>query len=220
MNWWRHWRHEWRLWWRHPGDWLAGCLLFVLPAALFGFAANRAGINFDAAQAWVLLLLVLALVLSLDRLFRQDWRNGVLDQWRGNSELGAVVTAKLAVLILALALPLALLGPVLVYWLAGDTVSWGAVIRLAGIYALLAVDAAMLGIMVAALCLAARQASVVLVLVFLPLCLPLLIFAMGAGLAVVDGGDFWPPLSVLVAWAMIGGMVVVPITRYIVAEFE
>jgi heme exporter protein B len=216
----RHITREWRVWWRQPGDWLASLLFFILPVALFGFANAVVPVSFQTGQSLILLVLVLALLLSLDRLFRQDWQSGILQQWRLRDELGAVIVAKLLVLIASLAIPLSVLGPVLVYAVMSEPLIWGVWLPLALVYAILALDAALLGIVTAALCLAARQPSIVLVLVFLPLCLPLLIFAMGAGLAAVEGTNFWPPLSVLVAWGMIGVVVVVPVTRYMLAELE
>lgn len=218
---WRLFRHEMQLWWRQPLDTLTSLVFFVLPVFLFGLGTARTGsISFAVAQALMVVVLVLALLLSLDRLFRSDHQHGILTQWRVRGELGAMIGAKLCCLILVLALPLTILAPLLLSVLAPHSVTMDMVWRLMGIYALLAVDAALLGMVVAALAVAVRQPSMVLVLIFLPLCLPIILFAQAAGEALVLGAPIFPPVSVLLAFAAIAGMVVVPITRYILTQLE
>lgn len=106
------------------------------------------------------------------------------------------VAAKFLALFLFLALPLLALSP-LAMGMMGVPFS---VLPAWQCMALFAADAALMGGMMAALCLAARHAQLLLYIVMLPLAVPLLLFAIGGGEAAINGGNASAPLAALSAF--------------------
>ena len=195
---------------RRGGEAAIALLFFVLAALLFPLGIgpdpnllSRAG----AGLLWVTALL--AVLLSLDRLFQADWEDGSLDLL-----LLAPIPLSLAVLAKCLAhwllsgLPLVLIAPLL-----------GALLHLP-VAALCALTLAMLlgtptltllGALGAALTAGARRGGLLMTLLVLPLYIPVLIFGAGAAESAVAGSGVRAHLLVLGAF-LSGALALVPLT--------
>ena len=179
-------RRDLRLAWRSPGDSANVVLFFVLTAVLFPFGVGPAAeilSRISVGVIWVMALL--AALLSLDRLFREDAEDGNLD-------LLALSPAPLELLVL---------GKVLAHWLITGVplIVASPLLALlmqlpAGAYPTLLLalllgtpTLSLIGAMGAALVLGARRGGVLLSLLILPLYVPVLIFAVGAVDAAAQG---------------------------------
>jgi len=164
---------------RHGGDTGLVIGFFVLAVILFPFGVGpepellqRIG----AGVVWVAALL--AALLSLDRLFEADYRDGELDLLAlSNLPLELAVLAKCAAHWVGTGLPLALTSPFLALLVNLDRSAIGMLFAslLIGTPSL-----SLIGSVGAALSLGARRQGVVLSLLVLPLYIPPLIFGAGA----------------------------------------
>jgi heme exporter protein B len=164
---------------RHGGDTGLVIGFFVLAVILFPFGVapepellQRIG----AGVVWVAALL--AALLSLDRLFEADYRDGELDLLAlSNLPLELAVLAKCAAHWVGTGLPLALTSPFLALLVNLDPSAIGILVAslLIGTPSL-----SLIGSVGAALSLGARRQGVVLSLLVLPLYIPPLIFGAGA----------------------------------------
>lgn len=172
-------RRDLRLALRQGGDTALVLGFFVLAVILFplGIGPEPALLQrVGAGIVWVAALL--AALLSLDRLFEADYRDGELDHVALSSlPLELAVLAKCAAHWAATGLPLALISPVLGVLVDLDLSAIGLVLSslLIGTPAL-----SLIGSVAAALALGARRQGVVLSILVLPFYLPPLIFGAGA----------------------------------------
>jgi heme exporter protein B len=183
---------------RQSGDTGLVIGFFVLAVVLFPFGVGpepevlrRVG----AGIVWVAALL--AALLSLDRLFEADYRDGELDLlFLSGLPLELTVLAKSLAHWAATGLPLALTSPFLglLVNLDGPSIAILFVSLLVGTPAL-----SLIGSIAAALSLGARRQAVVLSLLVLPLYIPPLIFGAGAAEASAAGTGARPYLLVLCA---------------------
>ncbi|MFP3921642.1 MAG: heme exporter protein CcmB [Dichotomicrobium sp.] len=145
---------------------------------------------------WVALLL--AALLSADRIFYNDYEDGALEVIAlGPLPLEAVVAAKCLAHWLSVGVPLALLAPVLGLLLNLDIAGYGPLVvtMLAGTPAI-----SFIGAIGAALMLGLRRGGLLLSLLILPLYVPVLIFGVSSLDAVLTGpGSFWTPFTILCA---------------------
>jgi len=189
-------RRDLRLALRQSGDTGLVIGFFVLAVILFPFGVGpepeilrRIG----AGIIWVAALL--AALLSLDRLFEADYRDGELDLLALSSlPLELAVLAKTLAHWTATGLPLALTSPFLALLVDLDGAS------IATLFASLLVGTpalSLIGSVAAALSLGARRQGVVLSLLVLPLYVPSLIFGAGAVEAGAAGGGARPYLLIL-----------------------
>ena len=189
-------RRDLRLALRQSGDTGLVIGFFVLAVILFPFGVGpepeilrRIG----AGIVWVAALL--AALLSLDRLFEADYRDGELDLLALSSlPLELAVLAKTLAHWTATGLPLALTSPFLALLVDLDGASTATLFAslLVGTPAL-----SLIGSVAAALSLGARRQGVVLSLLVLPLYIPSLIFGAGAVEAGAAGGGARPYLLIL-----------------------
>ena len=145
---------------------------------------------------------LLATMLSLPRLFADDYRDGTLEQLvLAPQPLGLTVIGKVIAHWLVSGLPLALLAPVLgiQFDLEMDALFILTVSRLIGTPALSGI-----GAIGAALTLGLRGGGVLVSLLVLPLYIPVLIFGAGAVDATVTGMGAEAHLSILGALAIAG----------------
>ncbi|XZG69640.1 heme exporter protein CcmB [Chitinibacteraceae bacterium HSL-7] len=179
-------RRDLLLAWRVRGDVLVGLMFFVLVATLFPLATSP-----DPAElrrigpgvVWVAALL--AVLLSLPRLFASDWRDGTLAQLRlCPAPFSITVAGKLVAHWLSTGLPLTLATPLIgiQYALPAEALATLTLSLAIGTPALVA-----LGTLGAALTLGLRQGEVLLALLVLPLAAPLLIFGAGSAAALQAG---------------------------------
>lgn len=192
-----------RLAFRKRGQLVQPLAFFALVTMLFPLAitpelARLRGIA--AGVVWVAALL--ASLLALEFLFRDDAHDGTLEQYAlSGRSLTGLIFAKTAAHWLLTGLPLALMAP-----LAG--LSLGTPLAaLPGIVISVAVGTAalsLIGSIGAALTLGMKRSGALLALLTLPLSLPVLIFGARATQLAVSAGPFLAPLELLAAMAVLG----------------
>jgi heme exporter protein B len=149
---------------------------------------------------WVAALL--ASLLALEFLFRDDAYDGTLEQYAlSGQSLTALMFAKCAAHWLLTGLPLAVMAPL-------AALSLGApVAAIAGIIVSVAVGSvalSLIGSIGAALTLGIKRSGALLSLLTLPLSLPVLIFGARATQLAISGGALLAPLELLGALAVLG----------------
>jgi len=193
---------------RRRSDIASVLFFFIIVASLFPL-----GIGPEPAQLrklapgvlWVAALL--ATMLSLPRLFADDYRDGTLEQLALTPQpLGLIVLGKVVAHWLISGLPLTLLAPVLgiQFDLSGDALAILTLSLLIGTPALSGI-----GAIGAALTLGVRGSGVLVSLLILPLYIPVLIFGAGAVDATLTGTGAQAHLSLLAALAL-GGVFFAP----------
>ncbi|GAB4194334.1 MAG: heme exporter protein CcmB [Thalassobaculales bacterium] len=191
-------RRDLRLAWRDGGD--AGLVLafYVLAVVLFPFGVGpEPGVLARIAAGVVWVTALFAAMLSLERMYAADHAEGTLEQLALSPlPLAAVAAAKALSHWLTTGLPLALLAPFLALLLRLDDAALPALVAsmLLGTPSL-----SLLGGVGAALALGARRAGVLVPLLVLPLCIPVLIFAVAAVEAAATGQAARPHLLLLAA---------------------
>lgn len=197
-----------RLAMRRPADFISVLFFFIIVASLFplGIGPETALLRQLAPGVlWVGALL--ATLLSLPRLFADDFHDGTLEQLSlSPNPLGLIVLGKVIAHWLVSGLPLALLAPVLglqfdlpseVLWVLMGSILLGTP-ALSGI-----------GAIGAALTLGVRGGGVLLSLLVLPLYIPVLIFGAGAVDATLSGLGPAAHLYLLAALTL-GGLAFAP----------
>ena len=153
-----------------------------------------------AGVIWVAALL--ASLLALESLFRDDAYDGTLEQYALSGQpLTGLMFAKTAAHWLLTGLPLALMAPLAALSLGAPSES------LPGIVASVAVGTvalSLIGSIGAALTLGIRRSGVLLALLTLPLSLPVLIFGARASELAIHGESYVAPLELLAALAVLG----------------
>ncbi len=171
-------------------------MFFVIVAVLFPLGVGpETNILARIAAGVIWVAALLASLLSLERLFANDYEDGALDLLALSPlPLEAVVLAKILAHWLVTGLPLAVAAPVLAVLLHLDAAGFGVLMLtlLIGTPAL-----SLIGAIGAALTLGARRGGVLLSLLILPLFVPVLIFAVAAIDAAVAGLPARPHLLLL-----------------------
>lgn len=189
-------QREWRLCCRQRSEWLHPLAFFVVVIALFplGLSGDLPMLRtFAPGIIWVAALL--AVLLSLDRLFRDDYLDGVIEQWVLSPQpLVMVVTVKVAVHWVLSGCLLAMLSPLLGAMLG---LTWQEIGVLAGSLLPGSFILAWIGAIGAALTVALPRGGVLLSLLMLPLYVPVLIFGAGAVRMAALGLSYWPVLALL-----------------------
>ncbi|MBD8066516.1 heme exporter protein CcmB [Devosia sp. PTR5] len=169
------------------GDVLTIVLFFVITGAITPFAVGPdQALLSRIAPGIVWIAAFLAMLLGLDRLFRPDQEDGTLALYRlADVPLAAVVAAKVIVHWLTAALPLIVASPLLAVLLAMDfpTFARTVVSLLLGTPALAA-----FGAIGAAVTVTTRRGGLLAPILIAPLCVPVLIFGVGA-IAMGGGPD-------------------------------
>ncbi|MFM4705145.1 heme exporter protein CcmB [Aeromonas bivalvium] len=148
---------------------------------------------------WVAALL--AAMLSLERLFRDDFADGALEQMMLMPHpLGLLALAKVTAHWLLTGLPLLLISPLIAVLLSLDMHTW---LAMAATLALGTPILSLLGSIGVALTVALRKGGVLLSLLILPLYIPVLIFATSAIEAASMGLPYSGQLAIL--GAMLAG---------------
>ena len=182
--------------WRRRADVLSTLFFFVIVVSLFplGIGPDMRLLRLIApGVVWVAALL--ATMLSLGRLFANDYEDGTLEQLLLTPQpLYFIVLGKVLALWIVSGLPLALIAPILglQFGLAQDTLFVLVVSLLLGTPIL-----ALIGSIGAALTLGLRAGGVLISLLILPLYIPVLIFGAGAVDASITGASAQANLSLL-----------------------
>jgi len=171
---------------RHGSDSLTVVGFFVLTVTLFPFGLGPESNLLERTSAGILwVTALLASMLSLDRLFLSDYEDGSLELMALTpTSLEILVFGKIIAHWLTTALPVIVAAPILalLLHLQADGFVTLLLTLLLGTPTL-----SLIGAMGAALVLGARRGGVLLSLLILPLYVPVLIFAVGAVDAAVQG---------------------------------
>ncbi|MEE9452246.1 MAG: heme exporter protein CcmB [Gammaproteobacteria bacterium] len=179
---------------RQPRDILDPLVFFIIVVTLFPVAFGADGsvlANYAVGVIWIAVLL--AHVLTLDRLFQHDFADGTLEQLLLNPyPLHLAVCAKLLAHWFLTTVPLVLLVPVLALLLhmSLNQILWLCVSLLLGTPLL-----SCIGGIGAALTVGLKSRGALLALLILPLYIPILIFATGSVLAISSNASVLAPLA-------------------------
>ena len=189
---------------RHGADTVVVVAFFVIAALLFAFGVGpEAGVQSRMAAGVVWTTALLAVLLSLERMFAADFEDGSLDQLIVAVDPLGLVLAKVAAHWLATAVPLLVAAPL---------VALGLQLPPAGLAPLMIGLAlgtpilSLLGAVGSALILGARRGSMLVAILLLPLYVPVLIFGSAAVEAGVLGLDPGTALRVIGGLLLIAGV--------------
>lgn len=192
------WSREWQLLFRQLQDLLQPLVYFAMVVMIVPLGTDpSADVLARLAPAVVWMAVVLAVVLSLDRLFRDDAREGTLAVLlTAPTPLWWVLLAKLLAHWLGLGLLLTMAAPLAgaAYGLAAPAVGVLLLTVLAGSLGLMA-----LGMVAGALTVGVRNGGVLVAIILLPLYVPLLVFGAGAVGAVQSGFEGGGPVYFVAA---------------------
>ncbi len=182
--------------WRSPAEIINPLFFFVMVISLFPLAISpKPELLALVAPGVLWVAALLAVMLSLDGLFRRDQESGVLELLLTAPVMAVVpVSAKLLAHWLLTGLPLVLISPVLAHMLQLPDAVLGTVMLslLLGTPAL-----TIIGAIGAALTVGLNRGGILLAVLVLPLYIPVLIFGAGAVSAAVDGGAVNGILAIL-----------------------
>lgn len=189
-------RRDLALAWRARGDLVNPLGFFVLVVALFPLGMNPDPsllATIGPGLVWVAALL--AVLLSLETLFRADREDGSLEQLlMSPSPLPLLALARVAAHVLTVGLPLAIVTPLLALMLHIEGDAFCAL--LAGV-ALGVPVLCMIGAIGAALTAGLARGGVLVALIVLPLYVPVLVFGAGAAWSAGMGLPYAGQLAVL-----------------------
>ncbi|WP_337880455.1 heme exporter protein CcmB [Rheinheimera sp.] len=195
-------RRELALLVRQKADWLNPLVFFLLVLSLFPLGIGpEPNMLRQIAPGVVWIAALLSVLLSAERLFKEDHRFGVIEQLVAiQTGLGRYVLAKIACHWLSTGVPLLLVSPLIALLLGLDTASYQALVLtlLLGTPVL-----SLLSVLGAALTTAADKGGLLQALIILPLYIPLLIFASSAMDAAATGLDYSGQLAVLLAFLLL-----------------
>jgi heme exporter protein B len=187
-------RRDLTLAWRRRGDIAMPVLYALIVATLFPFALGPDPVLLARIAGGVVFVTVLlAILLSLDNLFRADIEDGSMEQLMlAPQPLALMVGMKILAHWVTAALPLIVVAPLLagMLKLPQDTIP---VLVLALLLATPLLS--LLGAVLVALTAGSRRSGMLLALMLLPLCVPVVIFAAGAVAAAQEGLPWIAPIA-------------------------
>jgi heme exporter protein B len=183
---------------RKPGEWLQPLAFFVIVTVLFPLSMDpESALLRQLAPAALWVSLLLASLLALDFLFREDARDGTLEQYALSGQpFTALLFAKTATHWLLTGLPLSLAGPLAAVSLGAPPAA------VPGIFLALllgSVSLSLIGSIGAGLTLGVRRGGALLSLLVLPLVMPVLVFGARATSMSIVGDDASSALYLLTA---------------------
>ncbi|QWT21774.1 heme exporter protein CcmB [Bacillus sp. NP157] len=187
-------RRDLTLAWRRRGDIALPVLYAVMVAALFPFALGpEPALLARIAGGVVFVTVLLAMLLTLDGLFRPDIDDGSMEQLMlAPQPLALLVGMKIIAHWVTSALPLIVVAPVLAGMLH---LPGPAILVLVLALGLSTPLLSLLGAVLVALTAGAKRSGMLLALMLLPLCVPVTIFAAGAVAAAQEGLPWVAPLA-------------------------
>jgi len=195
--------------WRRRGDALNPLLFAIIVVALFPLALGpEEAVLERIAAGTIFVAMLLAMLLSLDTLFRSDLEDGSLEQLvLSPHPLALLLACKIAVHWLTTALPLVCIAP-----FAAELLHLPSPVRpvLIAALALTTPLLSLIGAVCVALTMGMRRSGMLLSLLVLPLLVPALIFGAGACNAAQAGLGYAAPLLWLGAW-LVAALVVAPL---------
>lgn len=201
-------QRELRLLARQKSDWLNPVLFFIIVLTLFPLGVGpEPNMLRIMAPGIVWIAALLSVLLAAERLFKDDFRNGVVEQLvAAKHALMPFVLAKIFSNWLSTGLPLLLLSPVVALLF---NMQQPALYAMAFTLALGTPVLSLLSVLGAAITVSADKGGILLALLILPLYIPLLIFASAAIEAASMGLAYTGQLAVLVA-IMLFSLALVP----------
>jgi heme exporter protein B len=192
-------RRDLLLVWRRRGDALNPLLFAIIVVALFPFALGpEAAVLTRIAAGTIFVAVLLAMLLSLDALFRSDLEDGALEQLvLSPHPLALLLGCKILVHWMTTALPLIVIAPLLAQLLSLPA---PVLPVLLAALALATPLLSLIGAVCVALTVGMRRSGMLLTLLVLPLIVPALIFGAGACNAAQNGFAYSAPLLWLAAW--------------------
>ncbi len=194
--WWATLRRELTLIWRSPADMVQPLFFFMVVVSLFPLGLSpKPELLALVAPGVVWVAALLAVMLSLDGLFRRDQESGALDQMLTAPVVSVLpVSAKLLAHWLLTGLPLALMAPLLGYMMqlpvpALATLTYSVLLGTPTL--------PVIGAIGAALTVGLNRGGILLALLILPLYVPVLVFGAGVVRAAVDGSPTQGLLAVV-----------------------
>ena len=187
-------RRDLTLAWRRRGDIAMPVLYALIVATLFPFALGpEPTLLARIAGGVVFVTVLLAVLLSLDNLFRADIEDGSMEQLMlAPQPLALLVGTKILAHWITSSLPLIVVAPLLAGMLklpsAATPVLVVALILSTPLLSLL-------GAVLVALTAGSRRSGMLLALMLLPLCVPVVIFAAGAVAAAQEGLPWIAPIA-------------------------
>jgi heme exporter protein B len=188
---------------RRPGDWLQPLAFFLIVTLLFPLALDpELGRLRQLAPAALWVALMLASMLALDFLFREDAHDGTLEQFALSGQpFAALLFAKTATHWMLTGLPLAIVAPLAAVALGAPATA----IPLVLVTLLLgSVSLSLIGAIGAGLTLGVRRGGALLSLLVLPLAIPTLVFGARATQLAMLGESIAGPLYLLAALVVLG----------------
>jgi heme exporter protein B len=187
---------------RRPGEWLQPLAFFVLVTVLFPLAMDPEPSRLRlAAPAALWVSLLLASLLALEILFREDARDGTLEQYAlSGQSFTALLLAKTVTHWLLTGLPMVLVGPLAALSL---NVPAAAVPGIAFALFLGSISLSLIGAIGAGLTLGTRRGGALLSLLVLPLVAPVLIFGARATAWAIAGEEMAGALYLLAAMGVL-----------------
>ncbi|MDD4865499.1 MAG: heme exporter protein CcmB [Alishewanella agri] len=193
---------------RQKSDWLNPVLFFIIVLTLFPLGVGpEPNMLRIMAPGIVWIAALLSVLLAAERLFKDDYRNGVIEQLVASQQaLMPFVLAKISGNWLSTGLPLVLLSPLvaLLFNMESAAFSAMALTLLLGTPVL-----SLLSVLGAAITVSADKGGILLALLILPLYIPLLIFASAAIEAASIGLGYQGQLAILLA-IMLFALALVP----------
>lgn len=192
-----------RLAFRRPGELLQPLLFFAIVATLFPLAITPEKSQLRVVApgvVWVAALL--ASMLALEFLFRDDAQDGALEQYAlsGQSLTWLLFAKTLAHWVLT-GVPLAIMGPLVALALGAPL---AAVPGVLASVALGTIVLSLVGSISVSLTLGVRRSGVLLSVLTLPLAIPVLIFGSRATQLAIQGSDYTAAVQLLAAMAVLG----------------
>ena len=183
---------------RQKADWLNPVLFFIIVLSLFPLGVGpEPNLLQLMAPGIVWIAALLSVLLAAERLFKDDFRNGVIEQLVAAKEpLLSFVLAKLITNWLSTGLPLLIMSPLVALLLNLDTPAF---IAMALTLLLGTPLLSLLSVLGAALTVSADKGGILLALLILPLYIPLLIFASAAVEAASMAMPYHGQLAVMLA---------------------
>ncbi|EIW89397.1 heme exporter protein CcmB [Alishewanella agri BL06] len=193
---------------RQKSDWLNPVLFFIIVLTLFPLGVGpEPNMLRIMAPGIVWIAALLSVLLAAERLFKDDYRNGVIEQLVASQQaLMPFVLAKISGNWLSTGLPLVLLSPLvaLLFNMESASLTAMALTLLLGTPVL-----SLLSVLGAAITVSADKGGILLALLILPLYIPLLIFASAAIEAASIGLGYQGQLAILLA-IMLFALALVP----------
>jgi heme exporter protein B len=198
-------RRDLRLGFRSKGELIQALVFLVIVVSLFPLAIGpESALLKRVAPGIVWVAALLSVLLTLPRLFGNDYGDGTLEQLLLSPyPLPVIAAGKILAHWLMTGLPLTLIAPVLGLQFGLDG---GELLVLAASLMLGTPILSMIGAIGAALTLGVRGGSVLMALLVLPLYVPVLIFGAGAVEQVMASIDYAANLSLLGAGLLLGAL--------------